>query len=473
MKSTDNKRLSSLKTAIEKLNSEDVLSLNERFFDGSSLTNMRTLFSHLISGKIKLKIGRTIHQLSIELNPNFRSSFNEIQLFLKHGFILFEFYLMHTKDKSFKDFKNDFFGKSYKHTFIDFIYKKELSNLETKILIFVFGHFLENEHPVYLSEIKLNPSERYQATQLFLELTGKIIEQELLNVQIDNGIIIRISPSKRAVLLMNGIDVPVLETTATKSFEFYTLVDAAEIKSVQLHYNSENKKLFDSLEGIIHSKKHLSNTITTLLYGPSGTGKTEFVYQLARKTNALLMHADYTKIISKWIGESEKNIKKLFKAYHDLAKESKRPVILLLNEADGLMNKRIAVNHSNDIFSNQLQAQILELLENFKGTLIATTNVEKNMDDAFQRRFLFKSKVDFPSIEIREKLINTSKLSQKISKSFTKQLIESDWSPAQLVNCEIKIDLLNELNEMNQEEIESIIKEDGLLKSSSRLGFRN
>ena len=470
MKNTS--RVSSLKLAIEKLEKQEVICLNERYFNGYSVTNIQVLFTNLKSGRIKLKIGRNSSLLSVELNETSSKTESELTLFLKEGFILFNFYLMNTKGKNFIDFKNSFFGKNYQNSFLDFVIKTNINDLELKILLYVARHFLDNDHPVFLSEIKLSPSEHYLVTQLFLDQEGKNIEQELLTIKIENGICARISPTKRCILLMNGIDVPVLEETKTKNYEFHTLIDSNEIKPINLHYNDVNSKLFHSLEGIINSKKHLSHSLTTLLYGPSGTGKTEFVYQLAKSTNALLMHADYTKIVSKWIGESEKNIKQLFKAYATLSKETDRPIILLLNEADGLMNKRVAINQSNDIFSNQLQAQILELLENFKGILIATTNIEKNMDKAFERRFLFKSKVDFPSMEVREILVENSLINQRISKDFSEQLIQSDWSPAQLVNCEIKIALLNELSELNEQDIEMIIREDGLLNTNSKLGFR-
>jgi SpoVK/Ycf46/Vps4 family AAA+-type ATPase len=277
--------------------------------------------------------------------------------------------------------------------------------------------------------------------------------------------------TKRCILLINEQSVPSLEKITRKSYEFYTLHSPENIKPINLFYNDLTEKLFQNLKGIIASNRHQSIALTTLLYGPSGTGKTEFVYQLAKKTNATVIHADYSKIISKWIGESEKNLSQLFYAYETLSKSSNRPTILLLNEADALINKRVIVHQSNDVFANQIQAQLLELLENFKGILIATTNIEENMDKAFERRFLFKSKIDYPTIEVKEQLIQNSKLKQVVSDKLLKQLIQSNWSPAQLVNYEQKIELLTEMNKLNEKEIETLLIEDGLLTVNNQIGY--
>jgi hypothetical protein len=93
------------------------------------------------------------------------------------------------------------------------------------------------------------------------------------------------------------------------------------------------------------------------------------------------------------------------------------------------------------------------------------------MDKAFERRFLFKSKIDYPTIEVKEQLIQNSKLKQVVSDKLLKQLIQSNWSPAQLVNYEQKIELLTEMNKLNEKEIETLLIEDGLLTVNNQIGY--
>ena len=224
------KSVSSLKLAIQKLANQETISLNENFFNGHSLTNLKCLFSNLKSGKIKLKIGRNNSSLSVELNQSSLAEESELNLFYKEGYLLFSFFLANTTAKKFLDFKNAFFGENYQNTFLDFIISNKINDLEIKILLYVVSHFLENDHPIFLSEIKLSPTEHYEMIQLFIDQEGKNMEQELLNVKIENGICARIAPTKRCVMLMNGVDVPILEGPKTKQYEFYSLIDSKDIK---------------------------------------------------------------------------------------------------------------------------------------------------------------------------------------------------------------------------------------------------
>jgi SpoVK/Ycf46/Vps4 family AAA+-type ATPase len=145
-------------------------------------------------------------------------------------------------------------------------------------------------------------------------------------------------------------------------------------------------------------RNKLSSGITAVFFGEPGTGKTEAVYQLARKTGRDIMMVDLSETKSKWFGESEKIVKKIFDNYSALLKNSDVEPILFINEADGLFTKRIDLNagrgNSSEQAINTIQNILLQALENFEGILLATTNLTKNLDKAFERRFTFK--IDFP-----------------------------------------------------------------------------
>lgn len=137
--------------------------------------------------------------------------------------------------------------------------------------------------------------------------------------------------------------------------------------------------------------------VSILLYGHPGTGKTETVLQLAKQSNRHVLMSDSSKIRSKWIGETEKNIRKLFSDYKKACENFEELPVLLFNEADAIIGKRGQVNDRGDQMENALQNILLEELENFEGIFIATTNMEDNLDKAFDRRFLYKIKFEIPS----------------------------------------------------------------------------
>ena len=103
-----------------------------------------------------------------------------------------------------------------------------------------------------------------------------------------------------------------------------------------------------------------------------------------------------------WVGESEKNIKAVFSRYRKLVEESEVAPILLFNEADAIIGKRLEnVQRSTDKMENAMQNIILEEIERLDGILIATTNLTCNMDKAFERRFLYKIEFECPSTEAK------------------------------------------------------------------------
>jgi SpoVK/Ycf46/Vps4 family AAA+-type ATPase len=115
---------------------------------------------------------------------------------------------------------------------------------------------------------------------------------------------------------------------------------------------------------------------------------------------------DISSIHSSFFGQDGKNIKAVFTRYKSLLKEYTRTPILFFNEADGIFNKRITVdddssNPASILDNNNMQNVILEELENMEGILIATTNMVKNLDPAFDRRFIYKVEFSWPNSAAR------------------------------------------------------------------------
>lgn len=124
-------------------------------------------------------------------------------------------------------------------------------------------------------------------------------------------------------------------------------------------------------------------------YGTPGTGKTETVLQIARKTGRDLIQVNVSEVKSMWVGESEKNIKGIFDDYKQKVKQSVKAPILLFNEADAIIGKRqVGAERAVEKMENSIQNIILQEIEQLDGILIATTNLAENMDKAFERRFL-------------------------------------------------------------------------------------
>lgn len=128
-------------------------------------------------------------------------------------------------------------------------------------------------------------------------------------------------------------------------------------------------------------KKKIKPGYRCLFAGPGGTGKTLAAALLGKECNMDVYRIDLSMVISKYIGETEKNLAKLF----DEAEYKDR--ILFFDEADALFGKRTEVKDSHDRFANLEVSYLLQRLENYPGLVILATNLKSNMDEAFTRRF--------------------------------------------------------------------------------------
>ena len=191
------------------------------------------------------------------------------------------------------------------------------------------------------------------------------------------------------------------------------------IKPKQLFYNDKERKLVEELAALLDEKNfqgirdrlketNFRSGFACLFYGAPGTGKTETVLQIARKTGRDLIQVNISEIKSMWVGESEKNIKGIFDDYRKMVKQSAKTPILLFNEADAIIGKRmVGAEKAVDKLENNIQNIILQEIEQLDGILIATTNLAENMDKAFERRFLYKVKFEKPDLHGRLQIWQT------------------------------------------------------------------
>lgn len=139
-----------------------------------------------------------------------------------------------------------------------------------------------------------------------------------------------------------------------------------------------------------------------IFYGPPGTGKTMSALSLAKSLKKQVLSFDCSKILSKYVGESEQNVRKIFDSYREICDKTKSAPVLLLNEADQFLSARSDVNVSgSEKMHNQMQNIFLEQIEKFQGVLIATTNFLQSLDHAFSRRFDYKIEFKKPSFDER------------------------------------------------------------------------
>jgi len=116
---------------------------------------------------------------------------------------------------------------------------------------------------------------------------------------------------------------------------------------------------------------------------------------------------DIEKIQSKWVGDSEKNLSMVFKEYKQCRSSFDRDPILLFNESDALLNKRINMKSSTDKMNNTMQNILLQELEDFEGIFFATTNLANQLDTAFDRRFLYKVEFNQPGNDVRYNILKS------------------------------------------------------------------
>ncbi|EGL6552554.1 ATP-binding protein [Campylobacter coli] len=226
----------------------------------------------------------------------------------------------------------------------------------------------------------------------------------------------------------------------------------------------QDKKVLERLNSWgIKSNKNIEAKI--IFYGPAGTGKTMSALAMAKSMKKTVLSFDCSKILSKWVGESEQNVRKIFDTYKNIVQTCKQSPILLLNEADQFLSTRVESSSGSDKIHNQMQNIFLEQIERFNGVIIATTNFLESLDSAFSRRFDYK--IEFKKPDFKDRLKMWEKfLPRKASfeKAFDVNLLANyELSGAQILmvvkNTALKVAVTEDGVFKMQDFIESIQKE--------------
>lgn len=267
-----------------------------------------------------------------------------------------------------------------------------------------------------IENIYRRKSDYYEDKSAFKEGTHTLMTLGLVEHACDNGQAntsrIHLTDKAKSLLLadfhlrqtemkVGGLIKP---ETLTKKALFYTANNASQVNEL---YNFLTPERYAEIRSRMKDNGFRSG-FACLFYGAPGTGKTETVYQLARQTGRSLMVVNVPDIKSKWVGESEKNIKEVFDRYRMAVERSERAPILLFNEADAIIGiRQEGATSAVDKMENSIQNIILQEMENLDGIMIATTNLTQNLDPAFERRFLYKICFEKPDVEVRKKIWET------------------------------------------------------------------
>ena len=283
------------------------------------------------------------------------------------------------------------------------------------LLLTFFCHRLVNEDdaqiiPSQLDDLyerrrnyKRNVSELANGTHRLMQMGW--VENACIDGTADTTMFCLTDKAKNELLCELSIEEPTVKLS--------NLMEPKTIKAKSMFYPTSMERQINELNNFLDDKQFIQiqqrmedsgfrTGFACLFYGAPGTGKTETVYQLARTTGRSIMLVDVPQIKSKWVGDSEKNIKALFDRYRDLVKRSKLAPILLFNEADAIFGvRKNGAENAVDKMENTIQNIILEEMENLHGIMIATTNLAGNLDSAFERRFLYKVKFEKPDATVR------------------------------------------------------------------------
>lgn len=306
-----------------------------------------------------------------------------------------------------------------------------LDENEITILVYLIKEELE-DHDCDTDElVKLISSDVHEMyrNKEYVSENSRLVEKGLIELSegvffLSKGTNVRTAPDiTRRIIMKTPINDDERLNQILKNNDIFTLVEPTQSfhdlilpkemkKTINFSLNQYNSNVDSILSqwGLYDKGMKLSSKVNKklepgmlmLFYGAPGTGKTFAAGAIAQALGKKLLITDISRIQSKWVGDSEKNVRRVFSLFERVVHRVNNPPVLLLNEADQFLTKRTgSADSSVDKMMNSMQNLFLEAFENLRGILIATTNLRGNLDDAFSRRFNLK--LEFPMPEASER----------------------------------------------------------------------
>ncbi len=296
--------------------------------------------------------------------------------------------------------------KENKFSLLKRLFALELGQDDALLLLYLCYAYANDSNEAdierYVYYVYDSMGSKIRAKKHILSGNSALFEQELVSFVDDNFYGGReLALTDKAIELLFAEDGGVLEKSKSFQPKNCIVYTPEQIKPVNLFFNPKEKTQLEVLNKLLDEDNYqkvrqkfihhgMPSGLTVLFYGSPGTGKTQIAYNLAHQTGRTLLMIDIAAIRDKYVGESEKKIKQIFKTYKQAQEHYPVCPILFFNESDALISKRYEVNSSVDQMNNSMQNILLQELEDFDGILVATSNLNMNLDNAFERRFLYK-----------------------------------------------------------------------------------
>ena len=365
-----------------------------------------------------------------------------------------------------------------------YLNKQQLSTLEKEVGLFVVCHYINEQNPIDSSDLadlfSTDPISRFYFTNRFENNRKQTQLAGVLTIDFTFRHGHGYYPARPFLeTCLPGL----LSSEELMHNEALLPMRVKDFKPKQLFYNQDNLQQIQLLQQILNPvnqsnyQKLLAETenfsgITVLLSGGPGVGKTELARQLALQTKRDLYLFQPSQQRSKWFGDTEKNIQRVFQDYRKACDQSAITPILFFNEADSVIHKRSDAGSVTSQTENAVLTILLQELEQFDGILICTTNRPDAFDEAFDRRFLLKINIDDPEQQTRSALLGH--YFEQLSSAEIQELSAYPFTAAELDNFK-KQQLIARLAQQESEKIaqdlESFLAQLHKNKRQNKIGY--